>query len=62
MEERWITDKEAAAILGMARQSLANWRAQRRGPVYSVIGRRSIRYRLSDLIRFAESRKVEIRD
>lgn len=57
----WINCKEAAQVLGLNRQTLANWRHFHRGPAYSKLGR-SVRYRVSDLIRYAESRKIEVRD
>ena len=58
MEDRYISDKEAAQLLGLNRQTLANWRFQCRPPVYAKLGR-SVRYRVFDLLKFAEAGKVE---
>ena len=57
-KDRFVSDKEAAEMLGLNRQTLCNWRHLQRGPAYSKLGR-SVRYRLADLIAFAEAGKVE---
>ena len=57
----WISGKEAAQLLGLNRQTLANWRHLRRGPIYSKLGR-SVRYRISDLVSFAESKRIEVKN
>lgn len=44
-----VTDREAAEILGLAVQTLRNWRCERRGPPYRRIGGRVIRYSLREL-------------
>ena len=60
--DQWVDDREAAKILGFRNvQTLRNWRFQGRGPSYSKMGR-SVRYKVSDLVSFAESRKIEPRD
>jgi len=63
---RYMDEKEAAQLLGLRPQTLANWRSLRRGPVYSRYAgagggssRGSIRYRLEDLLRFAEAVRIE---
>jgi len=62
-EDRWVDDKEAARILGFRNvQTLRNWRFQSRGPDYSKISGKSVRYRVSDLINYAETRKVKINE
>ena len=44
VKERYLTEVEAARILGVSRQSLSNWRCQgNKGPVY-VKKSRMIRY------------------
>ena len=61
-EAIWVNDVEAARILGFRNvQTLRNWRHLSRGPAYSKI-ERSVRYRVSDLINYAESKKVKVRD
>jgi len=56
-----VTDKEASGILGMARQTLANWRHLQKGPCYVKSGR-AIRYAVSDLLAYMESRKIGTQD
>ena len=52
---RYVDEREAAAILGLKRGTLANWRSQRRGPKYQRPGGgRFIRYRVDVLIAWAE--------
>jgi predicted DNA-binding transcriptional regulator AlpA len=43
MEERFVSDKEVSKMMGIGRQTLANWRGQQRGPRYVKAGR-SVRY------------------
>ena len=58
--EQWVDDREAARILGFRNvQTLRNWRYLQRGPAYSKLCR-SVRYRVSDLVQFAEARKVRV--
>jgi predicted DNA-binding transcriptional regulator AlpA len=56
---RWIREKEASQIIGIALQTLRNWRHQRVGPPYSKVGR-AVRYRLDELIDFMESKKIKV--
>ena len=56
-QERWGNEKEAASIMVFAVQTLRNQRFRGAGPPYSKIGR-SVRYKISDVIEFMESRKV----
>jgi len=56
-EEKLMTTHEAADFFGMAPSTLEKWRVQAIGPTYVLIGR-SVRYRLRDLLAFAEGRKV----
>ncbi|SEG44261.1 DNA binding domain-containing protein, excisionase family [Thermomonospora echinospora] len=44
----WATTDQAAQHLGVARQTLANWRSQGRGPTWSKRGG-VVRYRWADL-------------
>ena len=57
MEETLI-DKIAAKKIGVAVQTLRNWRHQRRGPAYLKLGR-SVRYRLDDLNKFMENNRID---
>lgn len=57
---RYLTEHEAAQLLGVKRGTLSNWRSQRRGPAYCRYnGGRVIRYRLADLEKFAEAYRVD---
>lgn len=47
--DRLLTTAQAAERLGLAEQTLANWRVARKGPAYVRIGGRTIRYRASAL-------------
>ncbi len=48
LKEKWLTPSQASQQLGIAEQTLQNFRCQGRGPVYSKIGR-VIRYNVVDL-------------
>ena len=54
-----LTDAEVAAMYGMSRITLANWRSTKRGPRFSRIGMRSVRYLRSDVEAFAQAGIVE---
>lgn len=56
--EHFINDRKAAEILDAAAQTLRNWRFQRRGPAYVKLGR-SVRYALSDLMAYMETRRID---
>jgi predicted DNA-binding transcriptional regulator AlpA len=53
-DERFVNEKEAASILGLAPITLRTWRMQRRGPRYCKFGRQ-VRYPYSELMRWAEA-------
>ena len=52
--------KGAANYLGIAEQTLYNWRTQRRGPDYVVMGRRKIIYFKIDLDKYIESHRIRL--
>ena len=54
-----VDEAGAAAILGVARATLRNWRSQGRGPRYARLGRRIV-YLRSHLQRYLESHVVEV--
>jgi len=58
---RYMGEKEVAALIGFAVQSLRNWRFLGRGPSYIKRGR-SVRYRLKDVLDWMETHRVEPRD
>lgn len=48
-----VSEKEAAAILGLTLSCLRNWRWKGEGPRFRKIGR-SVRYHRADIAAFAE--------
>jgi predicted site-specific integrase-resolvase len=56
-ENKTFSHKEAARYLGVASQTLHNWRHSRKGPNYIKLGSKVI-YRLVDLDAYLESRRV----
>ena len=52
--ERLLSRPEAAELLGLSVQTLANWHTLGKGPRSVVVGSRSRRYRLSDLLAYVE--------
>lgn len=55
MEDRWLSQHEAARFLGVEVATLAKWRSQGQGPEYSCALRRDPRYRLSVLDDFMQA-------
>ena len=56
--ERFLTDHEVAAWLGVTTSTLSIWRCTKRYPLNYVRVGRLIRYRESDVLQFVESRMV----
>jgi excisionase family DNA binding protein len=52
----FLTTKEAAAWLGLTRNTLEKWRVQGGGPPYRKHGR-YVRYHLDDLVEWSEASK-----
>lgn len=48
-----VDEAEAAAILGVSRQTVANWRWRGEGPRFRKLGQRLVRYHRADLAAFA---------
>ena len=42
----------AAALLAVTPRTLTNWRNKRQGPAFVKVGKRAVRYRISDLEAF----------
>ena len=55
----FVKDTEAAKILSVGAQHLRNLRSERKGPVFCRLGKWSIRYKVSDLIAWAEKGRVD---
>jgi len=56
--EKLMTTREAAEALGVAVQTLYNWRFLRQGPAYICVGRRRF-YEPSDIQAFKQERRVD---
>ena len=52
-----LKQPEAAAVLGVSQRTLEAWRHRGGGPKYIRISSRCIRYRLSDLLDWQQSRE-----
>ncbi len=60
-EKERFSHKEAAAYLGIAEQTLYNWRSKRRGADYVLMGRK-IMYLKCDLDKFIETNKIKLNE
>jgi len=60
-ETVYVSDREVSRLLGVARQTLCNWRFQQKGPRY-IKGNRFVRYAMSDVLAFMEARKIGTED
>ncbi len=54
-----LTTEEVADITGLSRETLAQWRSQRRGIPYLKIGR-AVRYHSADVQEYLESCRVSV--
>jgi hypothetical protein len=54
---RWIDEKELSKTIGVALQTLRNWRFRQIGPPYFKVGR-MVRYRLDEVIHFMQQGKI----
>ena len=59
---RLLTPLLASEYLSIPLGTLAQWRSQRRGPVFVKLEGRLVRYRIADLERYISSRTVEPED
>ena len=60
-ERERFNHKDAAEYLGIAEQTLYNWRNQRRGPDYVLMGRKVI-YWKTDLDTFVEANRIKLNE
>jgi hypothetical protein len=61
MEEKILDQRETAAFLKVAENTLEAWRWLGKGPPYSKLGGRkngAVRYRMSDLLQFLRDTQV----
>jgi len=54
-----MNPEQAAEYLGVSSETLAQWRSQRRGPEYIKLEGRLVRYRMSALESYLETRIVQ---
>ena len=59
--ERYVNDIVASEVIGLAPQTLRNYRHRGVGPSFCKVGK-AVRYKIEDLYLFMESRKVETGD
>ena len=57
MQEQILTSIEAANYLAMEPSTLASWRVSGRGPTFIKLGKRAVRYRLTDLEIFIQENR-----
>ncbi len=55
---KFVNDKEASEITGLAVQTLRNYRMMRKGPAYSKVGS-AIRYSVDDLKTYMTKHRIE---
>ena len=58
----FVAEKDAAKRLGISVKTLQRWRSERRGPAYSKVGGRLIRYAVGDLDHFFEQSRINHND
>ena len=54
----WLDTKAAASYLRLSASTLERYRSQSEGPPYSRVGDSAVRYRVTDLDAWAESKSV----
>ena len=55
----FVKDVEAAKILSIGAQHLRNLRCEGKGPSYCRLGKWAVRYKVDDLVAWAEQGRVE---
>lgn len=60
-DARWLTSEQAGMRLGLGRQTLAEWRCERRTnqPPYARFGLKACRYKIESLDAWAEAQIVD---
>ena len=58
---RLLNPREVAVMTGLSRETLAQWRSQRRGPPYLKIGR-AVRYDPAEIRAYLERCRVSVSD
>lgn len=55
-DDELLTEKTAAKILGVERRTLSYWRLSKEGPSFIALGKKTIRYKKSDLLAWLASK------
>jgi hypothetical protein len=55
----WINEKMVSSRYGLSIQTLRNWRHLSKGPAYSKVGGRAVRYNLLDVENYFQQRRVD---
>ena len=59
---QFLNESSAAKYLGVSAKSLQRWRFERRGPAYSKVGGKIVRYAIADLNKFFDQSRVDHED
>lgn len=62
LKKPFLNEKETAELTGRALSTLRNERHLRRGIPYLKVSRRTIRYKLDDILFFMQSRRINFDD
>ena len=62
LKKPFLNEKEAAELTGRAISTLRNERHLRRGIPYLKVSRRTIRYKLDDVLLFMQARRISFED
>lgn len=57
IQKKFVTDVELAGALGVAVQTLRNWRFQGRGPAYVKLGK-MVRYDLAEAVDYFRQHRI----
>ncbi|MRG73926.1 helix-turn-helix domain-containing protein [Alphaproteobacteria bacterium HT1-32] len=57
-QDRLINEQEAARFLGYTDRALQNWRLRGGGPAFVKVSKRSIRYRVGDLLDWISAKTI----
>lgn len=56
----WLDQDAAGEYIGVQGRTLADWRLHGRGPAYSAVGRKLVRYNIADLDAWLMAHRVEV--
>jgi hypothetical protein len=56
-----VNEREAAAVLGVALQTVRNWRFLRQGPNYVKFAH-SVRYDMNELNKFVDQHRINLQE